>query len=373
MRSIGTLSNQNFALKFSTYLTKQGIGNSYEPAFDPANGHMYYEVWIHDEDRLEEASTLLKEFEKSPSELKYELPSIPKEVSPPVDLEVKENPEPHRFGTHLTNLLISFCVFLFFLNSLQQIPLRDDGLAGSILSITPVQSSLMYDFPAPFDQIEQIVKKYELSSKGKEKISPQIKMEVKAIEDSTYWRGVYDWIVLKLKGEDTSEIKGELFTKIRQGEIWRLFTPCLLHTNFLHIFFNMLWLWYLGRPIEQRVGPSRTLLLTLVAGIGANTLQYLMSGPFFIGYSGVVTGLAGFIWMRGKVAPWEGYPLNRSTVLFLLIFILSIFALQLVSFFMEVFTTYNFTPNIANTAHIAGAVIGAILGRFSFFAQRVHK
>ncbi len=81
--------------------------------------------------------------------------------------------------------------------------------------------------------------------------------------------------------------------------------------------------------------------------------------------------LAGFIWMREKIAPWEGYPLNRATILFLLIFIGAMFALQLSSFFIQVFTTLEFAPNIANTAHIAGALIGALLGRFSYFAQRV--
>ena len=98
-----------------------------------------------------------------------------------------------------------------------------------------------------------------------------------------------------------------------------------------------------------------------------------MTGPLFLGYSGVVMGLAGFIWMRERVAPWEGYPLNRATVLFLLLFIGAIFALQVVSFLIQIFSNLNFAPNIANTAHIAGGVIGALLARSSFFAQRVKK
>lgn len=97
-----------------------------------------------------------------------------------------------------------------------------------------------------------------------------------------------------------------------------------------------------------------------------------MSGPFFIGYSGIITALAGFIWMRERLAPWEGYPLNRGTIYFLLFFILAILGLQVAAFFIQVLTTYDFAPNIANTAHISGAVIGALLGRRKFFAQKVH-
>jgi GlpG protein len=135
----------------------------------------------------------------------------------------------------------------------------------------------------------------------------------------------------------------------------------------------MLWLWYLGRPIEERIGPWRTLLLTLAAGIGPNIAQYLISGPFFIGYSGIVMALAGFIWMRERIAPWEGYPLNKGTVLFLLLFIAAIFILQVVAFFIQIFTSSHFTPQIANTAHIMGGLIGALLARSTFFAQRVVR
>ena len=111
-------------------------------------------------------------------------------------------------------------------------------------------------------------------------------------------------------------------------------------------------------------------MLTLTAGIGSNTIQYLMSGPFFIGYSGVVMGLAGFIWMRQRIAPWEGYPIQRVTLIFLAVFVLGMVALQSVSFFIQIFTNIPFVLAIANTGHISGAILGLLLGRSSFFRQR---
>lgn len=376
MRVIGTLSHENHARRFSHYLASIGIANTCEVSFDSTHGTMAYQLWIHDEDRINEASAELKEFEKNPTDPKFDAPVIvapEPELSPDEDEIPIDQPAPHRFKTHLTNFLIALCCFVFFLNTLQEIPLRKEGLSEKTMLLTPLQNLLMYDSPPAFEKLGKLVEKYELKNQKVEDIPPEIKSEIEIATQSSYWRGVYDWVVKKIKGEDPSIGEGPLFAKIREGEVWRLISPVVLHSDLLHILFNMLWLWFLGRPIEQRIGPFRTLLLSLIVGIGSNTIQYLMSGPFFIGYSGIVTGLAGFIWMRERVASWEGYPLNKATILFLLFFIAAIFVLQVVAFGIQIFTSHNFAPNIANTAHIAGAVIGAILGRYHFFAQRVHK
>lgn len=329
------MTHENHARRLTNFLMSQGIANRCEVAFDPQNGHMTYQIWIQDEDRLEDAGAIFAEFEKTPTDRKFDAPE-----PEPEELELSEEeapaPEraPHRFKAAMTHFFIGLCVFIFFIAGLQRIQQVDEG---DLRDLAPIQAQLMYDLPT-----------------GK-----------------TYWQGFYGWAVAKIKKQNIASVEGPLFGKIREGEVWRLFSPCILHKDLLHILFNMLWLWYLGRPIEQRIGPFRMLLFSVIVGILTNTAQYLMSGPFFIGYSGIVTGLAGFIWMRERIAPWEGYPLNRSTILFLLIFIFGILGLQIFSFFVETFSSYSFAPNIANTAHIAGAVVGAILGRFQYFAQRV--
>lgn len=183
------------------------------------------------------------------------------------------------------------------------------------------------------------------------------------------WKGAYDWVLLKAQGKETSGAEGPLFVKIREGEIWRLFTPCLLHLGMLHLAFNMIWLWVLGRAVEERIGTVKTALLTLLIGVVSNTAQYLMSGPLFLGYSGVAVGLAGFIWMRERTSPWEGYPIHRSTFLFLFFFVLVMGGLQTASFLMNLFGWGAFQPGIANTAHIVGGLAGAWLGRFSYFKK----
>ena len=379
MRSIGTLSNENQARRLSFYLKRNKIENSCEVSFDPQNGSMSYQIWVHDEDQIDKASAAFQRFQSSPSDAEFDTPvqeqieeeqqEIPEQEEEEMPLEEKPA---RRFAPHFTHFMLALCTLMFFLNAVEEIPMREEGLSEKSFLITPIQALLLYDLPPAIQLIEEIVQKYKITSDQKlENLTPEAAAALQTLEKTPFWRGAYEWVVLKVKGEDTAPAEGDLFVRIRQGEVWRLFTPAILHQDLLHILFNMIWLWVLGRPIEQRIGFFKTLLLTLAAGIGSNTVQYLMSGPFFIGYSGVVMGLAGFIWMRERTAPWEGYPLNRATILFLLLFIGAMFALQLGSFFVQIFSSSHFVLNIANTAHIVGALIGAWMGRFKFFAQKV--
>src|SRR5262249_48735414 len=121
------------------------------------------------------------------------------------------------------------------------------------------------------------------------------------------------------------------------------------------------------------IGIFRSLLLTFTAGIVSNTMQYLMGGPFFLGYSGIITGLAGFIWSRQKIAPWEGYPIRKSMLLFLAVFVLAMVGLQLGSVVFMLLTDRLILLNIANSAHVTGAIWGLVMGRLSFFEARGSK
>lgn len=369
MRQIGTFSHEEEAKKLSHYLNAEKIGNNIEPGFDAATGHTDYQIWIRDEDQIERAEKILEEFRKNPNDSKFDAP--PPEPEPLPEYNGPKGPPVHQFGKHVTHFLIGLCALLFFINFLQLSEMKRLGFSPQKINMTPLMAQTMYDLPPSFEKVEEIIRENEVEGKKLKEIPYKVDIAVAKANEMPYFQGLYGWVLAKIKGEDTSEVEGPLFIQIRKGELWRLFTPCLMHKDLLHILFNMLWLWYLGRPIEQRIGPFRMSIFTIIAGVGSNTLQYFMSGPFFLGYSGVVMALAGFIWMREKIAPWEGYPLNRSTILFIIFFVVAIFGLQVASFFFEIFSSYQFALNIANAAHISGAIIGVILARFRFFAQRV--
>jgi GlpG protein len=235
-----------------------------------------------------------------------------------------------------------------------------------------MERMLLYDYPYYFELRDELLKIYTPKEiEQKEPPSKEADQLIQKIKKTPTWMGIYDSIVFYFRGEKIPlTYQGTLFEKIRQGEIWRLVTPAMLHLDLLHIFFNLLWFVLLGNQIEFRIGFFRYLLFMIVVAITSNTAQYLMSGPFFMGLSGIVCGMAGFIWARQQKAPWEGYLLNRFTLVFLGLFVIGMFAIQVVFFILQLLGKLNFPFGIANTAHLIGALTGYLLGRLRFFSIR---
>ena len=93
----------------------------------------------------------------------------------------------------------------------------------------------------------------------------------------------------------------------------------------------------------------------LVAAILSNTTQYVVSGGNFIGMSGVVYGVFGYAWIRGRLDPGSGYALSSGTVSTLLLWMAFGFA-----GFMH----------MANWAHLGGLAVGGAWGFLSAKGQR---
>jgi len=368
MRVIGTLFNEATAERFTNFLNYRGIENRKESVVNASTGETVFQIWVSDEDRIDEANELLKRFETNPFDPLFDAP-VRQEL---IEEAVEEKPEKKRFFSIATSFFLGLCVFVYLLNLVQEIPMRSYKLSEQEFLMTPIRKAFLFDLPDMVQRTASFFEEHQIKADQKsEDLSPDVRAQLDSLMKAPYWRGLYDWILLKIKIGDPSIAEGPMFIKIQEGQVWRFFSPCFLHRDLVHILFNMIWLWVLGRPIEKRIGVWRTIVLTLVVAIVSNTVQYLMSGPFFIGYSGVVMGLAGFIWMRERIAPWEGYPLQRATILFLAFFVLSMFVLQMISLIVQLTTNLPFILNIANSAHIVGALVGALLGRFSYFAWRV--
>lgn len=371
MRLIGTIANENQAQKIVRFLQSKGIESRSEPSFEAQSGYMSYQLWILDEDRLNEAAMHLSRFQQAPSDPEFEAAFQPVEKEEIAIEQVEPEAAQRKSSTPLTFFFLGLSIFLFLWSGMEEITLQQRGFLQRPFAMTPIQAKLMYDLPAPFEAFQTKLQSIP-AAQTFDMLSSEAQKAIESPGAVSYWQGIYKWLILKINHQGTEEVLGPLFGKIFSGQIWRLFSPCILHGGFFHILFNMLWLWLLGRPIEERIGLQKTALLILAAGIFSNTAQYLMSGALFLGFSGVIMALASFIWMRQRIAPWEGYPVNRATISFLFLFIGAIFALTLVSFFLQIFTQVPFSPSIANTAHIVGGLIGACLGRFKFFALRVR-
>ena len=139
----------------------------------------------------------------------------------------------------------------------------------------------------------------------------------------------------------------------RRGEVWRFLTPIFIHMSVLHIVFNMLWLADLGSMIESRQSTLLLARLVLLLAVASNMVQYTVTGSgAFGGMSGVVYGLIGYMWMRGKYDPSCGLRLHPQTVVTAMIWFFICFVPGLVG-------------PIANGAHAGGLIVGAIWGRLA--------
>jgi len=152
----------------------------------------------------------------------------------------------------------------------------------------------------------------------------------------------------RLKEEFDRRLRRNNFAQISSGEVWRLFTPMFIHFGLLHLVFNLMWVWDLGRVLESRFRGTRFLLLVLGVSLVANLCQALASGPNFGGMSGVVYGLFGFVLLRQKFHPAGDVRLNPQTVPWMLIWLVVCFTGQV--------------GPVANAAHVGGLVAGCVLG-----------
>ncbi|MDB4837094.1 rhomboid family intramembrane serine protease [Marinomonas sp.] len=137
------------------------------------------------------------------------------------------------------------------------------------------------------------------------------------------------------------------------GEYWRFLTPAFLHFSVIHLVFNALWVWDIGRKLEIVLGTSAWLIGVLIVAVTSNVLQYQITGyPLFGGLSGVVYGIIGFAWLL---------PMFNKKVPLIISKPLAVF------FIVWLGIGYTSIPellglgSIANTAHTIGLVTGLLL------------
>ncbi|MDH0309321.1 MULTISPECIES: rhomboid family intramembrane serine protease GlpG [Aeromonas] len=132
-------------------------------------------------------------------------------------------------------------------------------------------------------------------------------------------------------------------------QAWRYVTPAFIHFSVLHLVFNLLWWWYLGGQIEQRLGSGKLFILLIVGAALPNIAEFFVSGPRFGGLSGVVYALLGYSWLRTRLQPDCGLAMPPALMGFMLVW--------LVLGFLDMLGTPT-----ANMAHLAGLLVGLAQG-----------
>lgn len=132
---------------------------------------------------------------------------------------------------------------------------------------------------------------------------------------------------------------------IIEGEWWRIITSMFLHIGFLHLFMNMLAVYYLGTIVERIFGSSRFLIIYFLAGIGGGLASFAFSMNVSAGASGALFGLFGALLYFG--VNYKQIFLQTMGKGVLLVIGINV--------------VFGFTvPQIDNAAHLGGLITGFI-------------
>ena len=93
------------------------------------------------------------------------------------------------------------------------------------------------------------------------------------------------------------EMGGGLVCTMDAGRQWgHVLTSMFLHGSWMHIIFNMWFLWLFGNNVEDSMGRGRFVLFYLLAGVGAAAAQVLADPASLypmVGASGAISGVMG--------------------------------------------------------------------------------
>lgn len=141
-------------------------------------------------------------------------------------------------------------------------------------------------------------------------------------------------------------------------KIWTYLTYMFVHQGFLHILFNMLWLYWMGRIVSDIYGSDRVLILYIFGGIAGGVTFTLISSLGFIPPNNYLIGASGGVLavIVGTAALLPDYQLRL-----ILIGPVKLKYLALVGFILS--TVLDFTQNFGGKiAHVGGAAFGLIYG-----------
>jgi GlpG protein len=308
MRQIGTVPDESSARRLADYLLTLGITTRLNP------GPEGWVVWIHREERLDEARAELRAYLDSPDDARYHGHTSRARA---LRREQEKQRREHERQSHDVQALWApptarRCPFTF-------------GMLGLCLAV-----AIATNFGSAREMVRPLlIASYQVVPI--EEIDP---------ENAPFGTAVNDYFI-------TSDLPADLM----KGQVWRLVTPALMHGSPLHLVFNLLMFYQLGGMIELRKGTASLAWLVIITAVVSNMGQYLWSqNPNFLGLSGVDLALFGYIWMKGLYEPGGGLGLSSGSILF-----------------MGMYLTFTLVVPmdripIAHGAHLVGLASGILIG-----------
>jgi len=127
--------------------------------------------------------------------------------------------------------------------------------------------------------------------------------------------------------------------------LWRLWAPTFVHVSWHHIIVNFLMWWYFATRLE-RYSRYQLIFLTFVTALFGNLCQWVLGNSLFGGLSGVIFGVAGYIWAMDKFSGLSLFPFSDSLMILILVVML--------------ISTTGLLGQSADWAHAGGLVAGIV-------------
>jgi GlpG protein len=168
----------------------------------------------------------------------------------------------------------------------------------------------------------------------------------------TWWYALGQFGVLPVEG-------------IWSGKYTALFTSVFVHGShgqlvgtLMHIGFNLLWLFVLGRYLEEALSPAAWVLFFISAAVVASAAEVAVSSHGSVGVSGIVYAMFGLMWAgREQFPEWKEVATAKNLQVFVGWGLMCI-AMTMLKWF-----------SIANAAHFGGLFFGLAVG-WLFIARR---
>ena len=145
---------------------------------------------------------------------------------------------------------------------------------------------------------------------------------------------------------------------IVSGEWWRIISSMFLHIGALHLFMNMLAIYYLGTAVERIFGSTRFVIIYFISGVIGGLTSFAFNTHIAAGASGALFGLFGALLYFGVIHKQLFYQTMGKSVIFILL-------INLVFGFL--------VPQIDMGAHVGGLIGGFIAAAITSLPYQKHS
>lgn len=195
-----------------------------------------------------------------------------------------------------------------------------------------------------------------------------------AIENLALWRKqlftcfvalacIVIWVLMNLgfAGTISGAIRMQSIPALLDNyEWWRVFGPNFMHAHLAHLLFNMVGWWFFSGVFERAFGLAASLGFFILTTLFTNVIYTYFWGPNFVGLSGTVFAVFGFLWCIGLLRP-EWHVVMPKQIVFILLLSLALGFSGLLG------------ENVSNAGHTLGLISGVLLALLSHKMARKSK